>query len=42
MLKNIYSVILLMLDEAQGKRMLYGDLKSRIKSYGTKKEKGNL
>lgn len=22
--------------------MLYGDLKSRIKSYGTKKEKGNL
>ena len=36
-LKNIYLIILFILDEAEGKKMFYGDLKSRIKSYGTKK-----
>lgn len=41
-LKNIYLVILFILDETDGKKMLYGDLKSKIKSYGSKKEKGNL
>lgn len=36
-LKNIYVVILFILDEAEGKKMFYGELKSRIKSYGSKK-----
>jgi hypothetical protein len=35
-------MILFILDECEGKKILYGDLKSRIKSYGSKKEKGNL
>lgn len=38
----MYMVILFILDEANGKKMLYGDIKSRIKSYGSKKEKGYL
>jgi hypothetical protein len=32
----------MILDEAKDKKMLYGEIKSRIKSYGSKKEKGNL
>ena len=35
-------IILFILDEAVGKRMFYGDMKTLIKSYGSKKEKGNL
>ena len=38
----MYMIILFILDEAVGKRMLYGDMKTLIKSYGSKKEKGNL
>ena len=41
-LKNMYMIILFILDEAVGKRMFYGDMKTLIKSYGSKKEKGNL
>ena len=41
-LRNIYFIILLLLDEAEGKKMFYADIKDKIKSYGTKKEKGNL
>ena len=38
----MYMIILFILDEAVGKRMFYGDMKTLIKSYGSKKEKGNL
>jgi hypothetical protein len=41
-LKNIYTMILFMLDEAQDKKMYFADLKTSFKSYGSKKDKGNL
>lgn len=38
----MYTMILFMLDEAQDKKMYFADLKTSFKSYGNKKDKGNL
>ncbi len=37
LLKNIYMIILLLLDEAEDKKLFFGDIKTKIKSFGHKK-----